>query len=388
MTKHEFDRLLREKIAQLPQKDIDSFSQYVGEMIDDRIEDGLSEEEAIADIGSIDDIVKAILSDAGKENKSQKTAPSKKFGFFEKFYQRRGEIIQKKYDISDLFDDIFVNVINADIKVKASENGEYGVEFFGEEVEEPTVSVQNNTLSVISNEQLGSFLNKFISSDSVITITLPERKYSDLSLSSKSGDISVLPGLEFERAKCENVSGNIKIESQVRKKCELKTMSGDAAVKFSGCEEITAETVSGDITCSYLENSGSLEMKTVSGNISLTAVKAVSLQLRSTSGDILLSKAELSSQLIADSISGNISLKEIKADSINTKTTSGDISLIKSDASSLLFKSSSGDISGSLLSGKSFTAQSTSGDIRVPSSSGGGTCEARTISGDIKFTIV
>lgn len=388
MTKHEFDGLLREKIAQLPQKDIDSFSQYVGEMIDDRIEDGLSEEEAVADIGSIDDIVKAILSDAGKENKSQKTAHSKKLGFFGLFNQKRGEIIQKKYDVSDFFDDIFVNVINADIKVKASENGEYGVEFFGEEAEEPTVSVQNNTLSVISNEQLGSFLNKFISSDSVITITLPERKYSDLSLSSKSGDISVLPGLEFERAKCENVSGNIKIESQVRKKCELKTMSGDAAVKFSGCEEITAETVSGDITCSYLENSGSLEMKTVSGNISLTAVKAVSLQLRSTSGDILLSKAELSSQLIADSISGNISLKEIKADSINTKTTSGDISLIKSDASSLLFKSSSGDISGSLLSGKSFTAQSTSGDIRVPSSSGGGTCEARTISGDIKFTIV
>ena len=129
-------------------------------------------------------------------------------------------------------------------------------------------------------------------------------------------------------------------------------------------------------------------MKTVSGDISLTAVKAVSLQLRSTSGDILLSKAELSSQLIADSISGNISLKEIKADSINTKTTSGDISLIKSDASSLLFISSSGVISGSLLSGKSFIVQSTSGDVRVPGSSGGGTCEARTISGDIKFTIL
>ena len=115
MTKHEFDRLLREKIAQLPQKDIDSFSQYVDEMIDDRIEDGLSEEEAVADIGSIDDIVKAILSDAGKENKPQKTAPSKKLGFFGLFNQKRGEIIQKKYDISDLFDDIFVNVINADI---------------------------------------------------------------------------------------------------------------------------------------------------------------------------------------------------------------------------------------------------------------------------------
>lgn len=388
MTKHEFDRLLREKIAQLPQKDIDSFSQYVGEMIDDRIEDGLSEEEAVADIGSIDDIVKAILSDAGKENKSQKTAPSKKFGFFEKFYQRRGEIIQKKYDISDLFDDIFVSVINADIEVKASENGEYGVEFFGEEAEEPTVSVQNNTLSVINNEQSKSFFNKFMCSDAVVTITLPERKFSELSLSSKNGDISVLPGLEFERAKCESVNGNIKIESQVRKKSKFKTMNGDASVKFLACEEITVVAVSGDITCSFFENSGSIDIKTVSGDIALTAVKAVSLQLKSTSGDILLSKAELSSELYADSISGDISLKEIKADSINVKTTSGDISLIKSDASSLLFKSSSGDISGSLLSEKSFTAQSTSGDIRVPGSSGGGTCEARTISGDIKFTIV
>lgn len=63
MTKQEFLTQLREKLSGMPQEDIDERTAFYGEMLDDRIEDGLSEEEAVNEIGNVDDIVSQILAD-------------------------------------------------------------------------------------------------------------------------------------------------------------------------------------------------------------------------------------------------------------------------------------------------------------------------------------
>lgn len=61
MAKFDFLECLRNKLSGMPEEDINRFVDYYCEMIDDRIEDGMSEEEAVADIGSVDDIVAEIL---------------------------------------------------------------------------------------------------------------------------------------------------------------------------------------------------------------------------------------------------------------------------------------------------------------------------------------
>jgi len=63
MTKERFEVELRKRLKGLPKEDIDSRVEFYGEMIDDRIESGMSEEEAVADIGNIDDIVAQIAKD-------------------------------------------------------------------------------------------------------------------------------------------------------------------------------------------------------------------------------------------------------------------------------------------------------------------------------------
>ena len=75
MTKNEFLTELRAALAGLPEEDVEKSLEYYSEMIDDRIEDGLSEEESVADLGSIEDIRKQILKDTPitkiiKENSS------------------------------------------------------------------------------------------------------------------------------------------------------------------------------------------------------------------------------------------------------------------------------------------------------------------------------
>lgn len=63
MNKSEFVSELRRALAGLPENDVEKSIDYYTEMIDDRIEDGLSEDEAVAVLGSIDDIRTQILKD-------------------------------------------------------------------------------------------------------------------------------------------------------------------------------------------------------------------------------------------------------------------------------------------------------------------------------------
>jgi len=63
MTKSEFLEKLRERISALPQSDVRERLAFYGEMIDDRIEEGLSEQEAVADIGGVEAIADQIVAD-------------------------------------------------------------------------------------------------------------------------------------------------------------------------------------------------------------------------------------------------------------------------------------------------------------------------------------
>ena len=63
MNKQEFLTQLRKELSVLPQKDIEEYLTFYTEMIEDRIEEGLSEEQAVSAVGSLEEIVKQIVSD-------------------------------------------------------------------------------------------------------------------------------------------------------------------------------------------------------------------------------------------------------------------------------------------------------------------------------------
>ena len=63
MNRKEYLDELRYRLSGLPEKDVDEYLGFYSEMIDDRIEEGLSEEEAVARTGSIDETVSGILDD-------------------------------------------------------------------------------------------------------------------------------------------------------------------------------------------------------------------------------------------------------------------------------------------------------------------------------------
>ena len=63
MNKQEFVVALCDRLVGLPEQEVEDRIGFYCEMIDDRIEDGLYEEEAVAAIGSVDEIAEQILAD-------------------------------------------------------------------------------------------------------------------------------------------------------------------------------------------------------------------------------------------------------------------------------------------------------------------------------------
>ena len=87
MLKTEFLECLRRGISTMPQEEIEECVTFYGEMIDDRMEEGLSEEIAVMAVGSVDEIVLQILS--GRPMITQKEMPKKR----EKRRMRTWEIV-------------------------------------------------------------------------------------------------------------------------------------------------------------------------------------------------------------------------------------------------------------------------------------------------------
>ncbi|MGN0614573.1 MAG: DUF1700 domain-containing protein [Porcipelethomonas sp.] len=85
MNKQEFLDMLRDSLSGLPQEDIERSIDYYSEMIEDRIEDGAVEEEAVDAVGSPEKIASQILMEIPLPRLVRaKVAPKQKLKMWEK----------------------------------------------------------------------------------------------------------------------------------------------------------------------------------------------------------------------------------------------------------------------------------------------------------------
>lgn len=63
MSKQEFLEQLRRGLSGLPRENIEEQLKFYSEMLEDRMEEGLSEEEAVSAAGSVDEIVAQAVAD-------------------------------------------------------------------------------------------------------------------------------------------------------------------------------------------------------------------------------------------------------------------------------------------------------------------------------------
>ena len=79
MNKAEFLSALRRRLYSLPPEEAERFIAYYSEMIDDRMEDGMTEEQAVASLEDLETIAAKILSESSARQ-TQPVAPRRKWG--------------------------------------------------------------------------------------------------------------------------------------------------------------------------------------------------------------------------------------------------------------------------------------------------------------------
>lgn len=78
MNKHEFLAKLRSKLSDLPEDEIIERLNFYEEMIDDKMEEGLFEEEAVSSIGKVSEVAREILSNSYEERVLERVAVKKR----------------------------------------------------------------------------------------------------------------------------------------------------------------------------------------------------------------------------------------------------------------------------------------------------------------------
>ena len=83
MNKSEFVELLRKGLAGLPLSEIEERVIFYSEIIDDRMEEGMSEADAVFQVGDVYDIVDQIKSESAQSKPAKSAKPKKALGAWE-----------------------------------------------------------------------------------------------------------------------------------------------------------------------------------------------------------------------------------------------------------------------------------------------------------------
>lgn len=382
MTKSEFILSLSEALAHLPGQERVRVLEYYEEMIDDRIESGMTEEDAVAALGSIEEILKEAAPEAMRDRNTYfETKNSRpRAGFF-------------TFDGS--VETLIANSASAELHIRSEElpDGTTArVDYNLSGNEQCACSLVNGKLEVrykSIKQRSFSLLNLFSGSDASISITLSNPALVRGEISASSGSVD-LTGLVFtDSLDAHTASGELDAHDvAVQRKCKLQTASGD----------ITGH----NLTCGEL-----LEVHTASGDTDLFAIRAGKISAGTASADLTLANVECD-ELNTESASGDVEVRNIKSSAISLGSASGDLSLAGAECSgaiemhsasgdieirdctctgSISLASTSGDIDGRLLPADhySFSARSRSGDVNVPSTNGRYPVQIHTTSGDITF---
>ncbi len=378
MTKHEFQSALRERLSGLPAEDVAATVAYYREMIEDRMEDGLTEEEAVAALGPLEDVLASVLSDLPPAQ----SEPTPCFS-------------PVTY-VDQPFDSLSIDGNSSDVQLLPSDDGTCRVDFgecddlrFSVEVVDGVLNVRREDVQNV---------------ESLVTVYLPETAYDRLTVQTDIGDVKLsgvncatltlrtnsgdaeLSDMTAERLDGENYSGNVTLSGVTCETPTLRTDIGDLKLSAVTCGTLTLRTKSGDAELSEV-TAERLDGETYSGNVTLSGVTCETPTLRTDIGDLKLSAVTCGTPTLQTG-SGDVTLSDVTCETLTLRTHSGDIVLtnVVCDSTPTL-QNDIGDIKLSAVTCETLTLQTASGDAELSDV----TCETLTLqtySGDIKLSAV
>ena len=213
---------------------------------------------------------------------------------------------QNSYNISDSFENIWIDTDTADIKFLLSGNGECKVECFEEKKARHEVKIENGTLFINEKEVKAwyDYINIGFGTPK-ITVYLPKADFSSVYIKESTGDISFSKlsvkdidlslstgDILLSDVKCENLvtkgsTGEVELKKVIASnKFDIKRSTGDIELNVCDAAEIFIETDTGDVEGSLLSPK-TFATKTSTGEIHVPQTNEGGLcQITTSTGDI------------------------------------------------------------------------------------------------------
>lgn len=399
MTKSEYMNALREKLQHynraLEVEILEDYEQHFAE----GLAEGRREEDIIAELGNIDDMLKEFSEEDLKQELESVESQANQSNSYEQLY--RAVVIEgllANVEVTASVDDqIRIDYDNSGSKAQKMRYEFYqyeqdGVFYAGVKERRGTErhgesNPEFGAGSIFDAFAIFTQFSSWSGDDIHLNVQIPEG-IPVIKIENTSGELCIrgIQTLELE-ARC--ISGDLQIEDVVCKKFLGKTQSGDVEVsnitmQLDENTEIEIQTTSGELEIQGIA-AARVRLQTTSGDISAERLKAGQLKVQTTSGeqefeDVVCDRADLRAgsgdievenirgrELNAMAGSGEVEL-EADMEVFNVKTGSGDIDLeVSARARKICIAAGSGEISLDLsrIEGASIVSRTSSGDMNI-----------------------
>jgi hypothetical protein len=398
MTKDEFILTLQNALSGMPRADLERTVQYYREMIEDRMEEGMGEEAAVADVGDPIELAAAIRKmpakrtavSTPKEPKAPKERKPMSAGkkaalvicavllvcaglgcILGSMNLGRSKVMEKEYAFADAnIRSLEIESGSAEVKLFPASDGVCTVRCAEGANLDYKVWIVDGTLH-IERVSKWSLFPISLTGD-YIRVYLPDPDYEALWVHSSSGGVGVPMDFHFDNAILNVSSGGVEFAADVTYELNIQSSSGGVAVAGTSPERLFISCSSGGI---QLVNSapGEVTLHSTSGSVKAEHVRCKAFESSCTSGSQRFSDVIVDGLLRVDGTSGSVKLDDCDAGEVQVAVVSG-------------------SVSGNFLTPKVYDLRSASGSVAAPSSaaptpgsSSAGRCTVRTTSGSIKF---
>lgn len=396
MTKDEFILTMQNALSGMHRADLERTIQYYREMIDDRIEEGMSEEAAVADVGDPIELAEAIRGKPVKRTAVSTPKAPKERGPMGRgkrialtiiavfmaiagvllvgdgamrgasMLTKGGVNMAKTFTFNQPISDILIDCGDEDVALYRSTDGSTKVVCPQDNTRTYYVRVEDGTLHVERENRSKLFNFDLLVRQVTVHVYLPEERYESLFIENASGKTEVPADLCFRSAVVKNSSGKISFAAQVSDELNLQSQSGSVTTAYASPKTVFLSSASGSIHLRDIE-AGEVTLSSTSGSVEAEHVHCDSFTSKCTSG----------SQKFSDLLVSGL---------LRCSGTSGSVRLDDSDAGEVQIEVASGSVRGNFLTPKQYDLRATSGSVRAPESvPGAGRCSVRTTSGSIRF---
>ncbi|MFV0520578.1 MAG: DUF4097 family beta strand repeat-containing protein [Lachnospirales bacterium] len=350
---------LKKELGHLPYSEVEKIVSFFEESIEDKLDDGISEEDIFSVFGSYEDVAKEILEDYDS---------SKRKTDFDFDIQKKEKTL-KEYTFDETFENILLNDINSHIIVKPSTDDKIHLKVYENKNKFYEVTT-NSSLEIICIEKPEFFFKNitfnFKNDYDLTELYIPmNSSNTNLKVKNKNGDIKlsdlVLKNLEsnlkngnlhtstlkLKSANLDLMNGNIVINNFYSKKTNIKNMNGKIEICENTSGDFSVSNINGSIilNCSTSEN---LSIKNINGTINLDDVLSKSfIHLENVNGKITFNDIRyityMDIKCTHGNVKGNLPFKEDEI-SFDLVSTFGNIKLNDSKTGNLKTKAV-GDLS-------------------------------------------